>query len=112
MYRKLNLMHFALLRQVCRKMNVTRQALTRPLTFVSVLETLSIKFEFELSLTAVNMAADPTVPGVPPSLSAKVVGYVDSSFNYFVTMLNIVGNYTGVLKQHRFNLKTVVFNQQ
>ncbi len=39
------------------------------------------------------MAADQTVHGVPPSLSAKVVGYVDSWFNDFVTMLNNVGNY-------------------
>lgn len=39
------------------------------------------------------MAADQPMHGVPPSLSAKVVGYVDSWFNYIAIVLNHVGNY-------------------
>lgn len=42
-----------------------------------VYEFISIKFEFEPS-PATTMATDQAVYEVPPSLSAKVVGYVDS----------------------------------
>lgn len=42
-----------------------------------VYEFISIKFEFEPS-AATTMAANQALCEVPPSLSAKVVGYVDS----------------------------------
>lgn len=44
-----------------------------------VYEFISIKFEFESS-PATTMAADQELHEVPSSLSAKVVGYVGSSF--------------------------------
>lgn len=42
------------------------------------------------------MAADQTVDGVPPSLSAKVVGYVDSWYKHFAILLSNVDNCTDV----------------
>ena len=54
------------------------------------------------------MAADQSVHGVPPSLSAKVVGYVDSWFNNFVTMLKKEANDPAVSEQ-LYNIGTVVF---
>lgn len=81
------------------------QAASRPLHFVPVL--VIDKVSFEQPLIARKMAApgaNETVHGVPPSLSAKVVGYVDN----FVTMFNNVANYTAVSKGlHK--VRTVVF---
>lgn len=54
------------------------------------------------------MAADQTVLGVPPSLSAKVVGYVDSSFYHIVPTLNHVFNYTALTNWCN-SVTTVVF---
>lgn len=45
------------------------------------------------------MAADQTVDGVPPSLSAKVVGYVDSWYKHVAILLSNVGNCTDVPEQ-------------
>lgn len=45
------------------------------------------------------MAADRTVHVVPPSLSAKVVGYADSFFIYITVTENIVGNNIVVSKR-------------
>ena len=47
-------------------------------------------------LIAKMMAADQTVDGVPPSLSAKVVGYVDSWYKHFAILLSNVDNCTDV----------------
>lgn len=47
--------------------------------FVSVREIVSIKFAFFVQCPSAKiMAANRTVHGAPPPLSAKVVGYVDS----------------------------------
>lgn len=72
----------------CLIASVRLHASRRPVHFVRVLDILSIKFEFKPSPSATMMAADQTVLGVPPSLSAKVVGYVDSSFYHIVPTLN------------------------
>lgn len=69
---------------------------------------MSIKFEFEPGPAAEMMAADQPVRGVPPSLSAKVVGYVDSRFNLFVAMSDNVCDHTAA-PERLHDADTVVF---
>jgi len=54
------------------------------------------------------MAADLTAHGVPPSLSARVTGYVDNRFNHIVTVFDNVKNYKAALKRLHNTISAVL----